>query len=187
MAQIITPNSRPQFATVRPKIMDTAEVIENPTGTEEVCDVTPEMVVSGIKILDTTVTEKQRGIDEAEVLVVGGRALKSKEDLKMIEQLAELLGGEAAWTRPLIEKGWGHYKQQVGQSGRTVKPKLIITAGVSGAIQFIAGMKASECIVAINNDKSAPIFNIANYCIVGDLYEILPSLIARIQKGETLI
>ena len=183
MAQIITPNSRPQFATVRPKVMDISEPIDRPTGTEVVCEVTPEMVISGIKILNATVTEKQVGIEQAEVIVVGGRALKAKKDLAMIHQLADLLGGEAAWTRPLIESGWGHYKRQVGQSGRTVKPKLIITVGVSGAIQFIAGMKTSECIIAINKDKKAPIFNIASYCIVGDLYEIVPSLIDQISRG----
>ena len=187
MAQIITPNSRPQFATVRPKIMDMAQPVDRPSGIQIQCPVTPEMVASGISILKTTVTEKQAGIDQAEVLVVGGRALKAKKDMAMIERLADLLQGEAAWTRPLIENGWGHYKRQVGQSGRTVKPKLIITAGVSGAIQFIAGMKTSECIIAINNDRKAPIFNIANYCLVGDLYEIVPALIDRVKLGGAII
>ncbi|MBN2062941.1 MAG: electron transfer flavoprotein subunit alpha [Deltaproteobacteria bacterium] len=183
MAQIVTPNSRPQFATVRPKVMDIAKPVDHSLGAEVFCDVTPEMVTSGIKVLSTAVTEKQVGIEQSEIIVVGGRALKAKKDLAMIHQLADLLGGEAAWTRPLIENGWGHYKRQVGQSGRTVKPKLMITVGVSGAIQFIAGMKTSECIIAINNDKKAPIFNIASYCIIGDLYEIVPSLIDRIRQG----
>lgn len=187
MAQIITPNSRPQFATIRPKVMDVAKPVGNPTGTEVVCEVTSEMVVSGIKVLSSAITEKQVGIEQAEVIVVGGRALKTKKDLSMINELADLLGGEAAWTRPIIENGWSNYKRQVGQSGRTIKPRLIITVGVSGAIQFIAGMKTSECIIAINNDKKAPIFNIASYCIVGDLYEVVPSLIDQIRGGGLAI
>lgn len=103
----------------------------------------------------------------------------------MIKELADLLGGDVACTRPLIEMGWLEAKKQIGLSGRTVRPKLIITCGVSGSVQFTAGMNNSDMIVAINKDDKAPIFKIAHYGIVGDLYEILPRLIAKVkvEKG----
>ncbi|NTV89932.1 MAG: electron transfer flavoprotein subunit alpha [Clostridiales bacterium] len=186
MARIITPNARPQFATVRYKVMEKAEADCSRTGEEVLCAVTPEMVKSGIKILKTSVSEKHPGIEEAEVLVVGGRGFKTREDLNMLYELAELLGGKVAVTRPLIENGWANHKQQIGLSGRTVKPKLLMAFGVSGAIQWVAGMKSSECIIAINADKSAPIFNVANYCIEGDIYTILPMLIEKIKQGADL-
>ncbi len=187
MAQIITPNARPQFATVRYKVMDRAEADCRHEGEEVICEVTPAMLASKIKILKTSVTEKHPGIEEAEVLVVGGRGLKSKDDLNMLSELAELLGGQLAVTRPLIENGWGSHKQQIGLSGRTVKPKLIMTFGVSGTVQFVAGMKSSECIIAVNTDKDAPIFNVANYCIEGDLYDVLPVLINKLKEGAGIL
>ena len=101
----------------------------------------------------------------------------------MIEELASLLGGQIAATRPLIEQGWVNYKRQIGLSGRTVKPKLIITCGVSGAIQFVAGMEKAEQIMAINIDADAPIFSVANYGFIGDLYIIIPQLIDLIKGG----
>ena len=100
----------------------------------------------------------------------------------MLEELAYLLGGQTAVTRPLVEAGWAPYTKQIGLSGRTVKPRLIITCGISGAVQFTAGMNTSECIFAINKDKNAPIFETAHYGIVGDLYEIVPGLIEMIKK-----
>lgn len=176
MAQIITTNSRPQFATVRYKVMDAAERTE-PHGELVNCPVTAEMLHSGIEVVSTTVMEKVKGIEEEDVLVVAGRGVKRQEDLDMLRELAEALGGQMVTTRPLVEKGWNDVTRQIGLSGRTVKPKLIITCGVSGAVQFSAGMNGSECIVAINTDPDAPIFKIANYCIVKDLYEVVPALI----------
>ena len=184
MAQIITTNSRPQFATVRYKVMDVAPRTE-PRGEVVVCDVTAEMLVSGIEVVSTTVMEKVKGIEEEDVLVVAGRGVKRQEDLTMLRELAEALGGQMVTTRPLVEKGWNDVTRQIGLSGRTVKPKLIITCGVSGAVQFAAGMNGAECIVAINTDPEAPIFKIANYCIVKDLYEVVPALIRAVRKeGE---
>lgn len=184
MAQIITTNSRPQFATVRYKVMDTAQKTI-PHGKVTVCAVTNEMLVSGIEVVSTTVMEKAKGIEDEDVLVVAGRGVKRQEDLTMLQELAQVLGGQLVTTRPLVEKGWNDVTRQIGLSGRTVKPKLIITCGVSGAVQFTAGMNGAECIVAINTDADAPIFKIANYCIVKDLYEVVPQLTAavRARKG----
>ena len=180
MAQIVTTNSRPQFATVRYKVMDVAGKTE-PHGEVVNCAVTDEMLTSGIEVVSTTVLEKVKGIEEEDVLVVAGRGVKRQEDLAMLKELAEALGGQLVTTRPLVEKGWNDVTRQIGLSGRTVKPRLIITCGVSGAVQFAAGMSGSECIVAINTDPEAPIFKIANYCIVKDLYEVVPALIRAVK------
>ena len=118
------------------------------------------------------------------MLVVAGRGIKKKEDLSLVYDLADALGGDFACTRPLIENGWMDPRRQIGLSGRTVRPKLIITCGVSGAIQFVAGMEHAEEILAINSDVKAPIFKVANFAVVGDLYEIIPQLIANIQQGR---
>jgi electron transfer flavoprotein alpha subunit len=183
MAQIITPDSRPQFATVRYKVMDRAEIIKGYKGEIVKCTVTPEMLQSRIEVVNSLLTEKKSGIEEAEIIVVAGRGFKSPSDLAMLKELADLLGAEMASSRPLVENGWVDKKQQIGLSGKTVKPKLIITFGVSGSIQFRAGMQSAECIIVVNNDKNAPIFDIAHYCVVGDLYEILPGILEQVKKG----
>lgn len=184
MAQIITTNTRPQFATVRYKVMDMAVPVENPKGEIIICEVKEAFLKSGIEVLSNEILGKTKGIEEEDVLVVAGRGVKKQEDLEMLKALASLLGGRLATTRPLVEKGWGDVLTQIGLSGRTVKPKLIITCGVSGAIQFAAGMNASECIVAINTDAQAPIFKIANYCIVDDLYAVVPEMIKVLKDDD---
>lgn len=181
MAQIVTPHTRPQFATVRYKVMDTALRTPDPGGELMICPVAEEMLCSGIEVVKTVPKEKVPSITEASVLVVAGRGVKSKEDMGLIEGLANLLGGQLAVTRPMVEMGWCDYTRQIGLSGRTVKPKLIITCGVSGAIQFTACMNAAERIVAINTDRNAPIMRIAHYGIVGDLYAVVPELIKKIE------
>ena len=183
MAQIVTTHSRPQFATVRYKVMDAAERTK-PHGEVVECAVTDNMLASGIEVVSTTVMEKVKGIEEEDVLVVAGRGVKRQEDLAMLQELADALGGQMVTTRPLVEKGWNDVTRQIGLSGRTVKPRLIITCGVSGAVQFAAGMNGSECIVAINTDPEAPIFKIANYCIVKDLYEVVPRLTAAVKARK---
>lgn len=184
MAQIITPATRPQFATVRYKVMDAAKKVENPTGRLTLCPVPGDLVKSKIEVLRTKLLEKHKGIEDEDVLVVAGKGIKAQKDLEMLETLARALGGQLASTRPLVECGWMHYTKQIGLSGRTVKPKLIITCGVSGAIQFTAGMNGADCIVAINTDENAPIFKIANYCIVDDLYNIVPGLLKKLTAKE---
>lgn len=183
MAQIITTNTRPQFATVRYKVMDAAKK-GAPTGEVVVCPVTEEMLKSGLEVVSTEVIKKTKGIEEEEVLVVAGRGVKKQEDLAMLHELAALLGGQLATTRPLVEKGWNDVTKQIGLSGRTVRPKLIITCGVSGAVQFAAGMNGSECIVAVNTDPEAPIFQVANYCVTKDLYTVVPQLIETLKRKK---
>ena len=181
MAHINTPNSRPQFATVRYKIFNIPEKVEEPTGKITLCSVEKEKLTSNIKVLETKIKNKVVGIEEAEVIVVASRAFKKEEDLKMLNELADVLGAQIAGTRPTIECGWVDPKKQIGLSGRTVKPKLIITCGVSGAVQFVAGMKGSDYIIAINQDEKAPIFDVAHLGIIGDIYEIIPKLTEKIK------
>lgn len=182
MAQIVTPFTRPQFATVRYKVMDAPSRQETSGGKIIRRPLPIEAGTSPVLHVSTVPVPKAANISDAEVLVVGGRGLQKESDLQMIRTLAALLGGEYAVTRPLVEKGWETNLRQIGLSGRTVRPKLILTFGVSGAIQFTACMDQSEHIIAINNDKNAPIFQVAHVGIVGDLYEILSNLIDTLQK-----
>lgn len=183
MAQILTPNTRPQMATVRYKIMNAPQREDAPYGKLYPCSIAPEKLASRVEAQDIIPKQKEKTIESADVLVVAGRGVKKEEDLKMLRRLAELLGGELACTRPLAECGWTNAKQQVGLSGRTVRPKLMITCGVSGAIQFVAGMDHADMVVAINQDPKAPIFKAANYGLVGDLYEIIPALIEKLENA----
>lgn len=182
MAHINTPNHRPQFATVRYKIFSAPEKIDNPSGKIILCEIGKDKLQSKIKVLETKIKNKVIGIEDAEVIVVVSRAFKKAEDIKMAEKLADLLGAQIGGTRPTIEAGWVDPKKQIGLSGRTVKPKLIITCGVSGAVQFIAGMKGSDYIIAIDQDENAPIFDVAHLALIGDIYEIIPMLIQKIEK-----
>lgn len=179
MAQIAITSSRPQFATVRYRVMDKAKKVEQPKGKIVPCEVNEKMVYSRIEILESVVVEKQKSIEEEDVLVVAGRGVKNEKDVAMCRELAKALGGQLAFTRPMIENGFGDQAHQIGLSGRTVRPKLIITCGVSGAIQFTSCMTGAECIVAINQDPEAQIFKIAHYCIVDDLYQVVPQLIEQ--------
>jgi len=154
------------------------------SGKISVCEISKDKLYSSINVLNVIPKEKEIGISDAEVIVAVGRALKSEKDLSMIKELAELLNGEVAVTRPLIESGWVDAKRQVGLSGRTVRPKLIITCGISGAVQFSAGMNNSDYIFAINIDEKAPIFKVAHYGVVGDIYEIIPQLIEQIKLSK---
>ncbi len=184
MAQIVTPNTRPQFATVRYKVMEAPKRMEEERG-EVLRQRMPKAVRdSRVKLVSTEPVPKAANISDAEILVVAGRGLQKKEDLELVRELAVLLGGEYAVTRPLAEKGWESNARQIGLSGRTVRPKLIITFGVSGAIQFTAGMDQAEHIIAVNSDKDAPIFKLAHVCIVSDLYEVLPQMISKLKEKE---
>ncbi|WP_148557629.1 electron transfer flavoprotein subunit alpha/FixB family protein [Terrisporobacter glycolicus] len=182
MAHINTPNHRPQFATVRYKIFSVPEKVEKPSGKITICAIEKDKLKSNIKVLETKVKNKVVGIEDAEVVVVVSRAFKKAEDIKMAKKLADLLGGQLAGTRPTIESGWIDARKQIGLSGRTVKPKLIITCGVSGAVQFVAGMKGSDYIISINQDENAPIFDVAHLALIGDIYEIIPMLIEKIEN-----
>lgn len=185
MAHIHTPNSRPQFATVRYKIFTAPEKLDYPNGKVTICNIDDNKLKSNIDVLEINKKTKEVGIEDAEVIIVGSRAIKKKEDMEMLYKLADLLGGQVAGTRPLVEAGWIDAKKQIGLSGRTVKPKLIITCGVSGAIQFVAGMNGSECIISINKDEKAPIFDTAHYAIVGDIYDVIPKLIEDLELEKS--
>lgn len=184
MAHILTPNNRPQMATVRYKVMNAPKREDVIHGQVEICEISDEKIKSNVKVLDIVKKDPEQFIENADVLVVAGRGVKKQEDLTMIEELANLLGGQMACTRPLVEAGWADAKQQIGLSGRTVRPKLLIACGISGAIQFVAGMDHSDCIVAINSDEKAPIFKNAHYCLYGDLYEVLPGLIQKVKAAK---
>ena len=180
MAQIITPNHRPQMATVRYKMFKKKDPVE-PHGETIYMNTDNVDLSSRIKILDIHQKQKSADISEADVIVACGRIFKSEEDLALAEELARLLGGAVAVTRPLVEAGIRDAKYQIGLSGRTVSPKLIITLGVSGAVQFTAGMNSSETIISINKDPNAAIFGVSHYGIVGDVFEIVPELIKKLK------
>lgn len=184
MAHINTPRHRPQFATVRYKIFSIPKRQENPDAKIHFCSIDSAKLVSGIAVKQLVSKSREKGIEESEVLVVAGRGVKKVEDIAMLQELADLLGGKLASTRALVEAGWTDARCQIGLSGRTVKPKLIITCGVSGAIQFVAGMNSSEKIIAINTDEHAPIFNVAHIGIRGDIYKIIPELISKIKASR---
>lgn len=187
MAEILTPNSRPQLATVRYKIMDAPERSADAKGEIVELNVDDSKLVNHVEVIGVTKKEQESGIENADILVVAGRGIKKREDLQLVQDLADALGGDLACTRPMVEGGWMDAKRQIGLSGRTVRPKLIITCGVSGAIQFVAGMNHSENIIAINTDPNASIFKVANYAVVGDLYDVVPKLIEKIKSGAALI
>lgn len=186
MAQIVSSDTRPQFCTVRYKVFSEPKYSEETTGQVISMDVTDNMKKSDVNILSVFDKPKEIDISEADVIVAVGRGAMTEGLRSQAHELADLLGGMVACTRPLVETNIYDAKRQIGLSGRTVKPKFIICLGISGAVQFAAGMKSSETIVAINTDKNAPIFDIADYEIVGDVAEILPLLIEKIRelKGE---
>ena len=184
MAQINTPNSRPQMATVRYKVMSAPSRQTETSGHINFCDIDSENLTSGIEVKNIIPKEKEHSISEAEVIVAAGRGVKSEKDMAMIRELAQVLNAELGATRPLIESGWIDAKNQIGLSGKTVRPKLIIACGISGAVQFAAGMNNSDYIFAINKDPKASIFKIAHYGIVGDIYDIIPKLINEIKSEK---
>lgn len=157
MAQIAIAKSRPQFATVRYRVMDRAARVKNPQGQVVICPVTDKMAASRIEVLSSQVLEKKKSLEEEEIIVVAGRGAQSETGVALCRELADALGGQLAFTRPMVENGYGDNAHQIGLSGRTVRPKLIITCGVSGAIQFTSCMNGAECIVAINQNPEAQI------------------------------
>ena len=174
MAQIITPGHRPQFCTVRYKIFDAPEKCDTVDLANIVhVAVDPLKLESRIDVLGTVIKPEETDISEAERIVAVGRGVKNKEELALAMEFAAKIGAQIAGTRPIIEAGWLDPKRQIGLSGRTVKPKLIITLGVSGSVQFAAGMKNSARIIAVNTDPAASIFNIAHVGIVGDWKEVI--------------
>lgn len=183
MATIVCETSRPQMATVRSKVMKSLAF--DPTRTGEVVVVHPpaDLLRSRIQVLESVVGEAAKvNIQDADILVSGGRGLETAKGFELLKKLAEVLGAKVSASRAVVDAGWIPYPHQVGQTGKTVAPKLYIACGISGAIQHVAGMQSAETIVAINRDAHASIFNVADYGIVGDLYEIIPKLIAKLEE-----
>jgi len=183
MATIECPHSRPQMATVRPKVM--VPLTPDPGRQGEIIAVQPsdDAMQSRVEVLESVLSKQDKvNIQEMEILVAGGRGLENEKGFELIRELAEELGGAVAASRAAVDSGWISYPHQVGQTGKTVCPKLYIACGISGAIQHAVGMQSAETIVAINRDENAPIFDIATYSLVGDLFEIVPLLTRRIRE-----
>jgi electron transfer flavoprotein alpha subunit len=183
MATIITPGKRPQMATVRPGIMKELDKEEGRSG--EIIEVPVKLSDDEIKtkILEIVKEAKKRvNLEEASIIVSGGRGVGGKDGFKIIRELAEVLGGEVGGSRVAVEKEWIEQDHQVGQTGKTVRPTLYIACGISGSIQHRAGMQNSDIIVAINKDPDATIFKICHYGIVGDLHEVVPLLIGEFRN-----
>jgi len=181
MAKIRT-KTKPQMATVRYKVMKKME--RNPDRKGEIIKKKVRIVEeTGIEILEKR-ESSEVDLAEAEIVVSCGRGLRKPEDIKLIEKLAESLNGVLGSSRPLVDDGWISKEHQVGFSGNTVKPKLYIACGISGAPQHLFGMRDSEIIIAVNKDPSAPIFNFSDYGVIGDIYEVIPSLIEAIRRRK---
>lgn len=184
MAQIISTDTRPQFCTVRYKVFSEPAPSEKASGEIVKMEIADALLKSDIEVISSIIKPKDVDISEADVVVAIGRGAKSEAMQGLAKELAELLGGVVASSRPLVEENIFDAKHQIGLSGRTVNAKLIICLGISGAVQFAAGMKSSECIIAINSDERAPIFDVAHYGVVGDVNEIVPRIIEKIREGQ---
>ena len=185
IATIACPNFRPQMATVRPGVMQKAERVEGAQAVIE--EFNPGFVPNNkyVEILDIVkAVSDVEDIMDAKILVSGGRGVGSAENFKLLDDLAEALGGTVSCSRAVVDAGWKSKDLQVGETGKTVRPHVYFAIGISGAIQHLAGMEESDIIIAINKDETAPIFDVADYGIVGDLNKILPALTEKIKEAK---
>lgn len=181
MATIICPDHRPQMATVRPGVMSRLPDDESRKGTviRGECACPP---FTGIELLKTVSAARTAGVKDAKIIVDAGRGVGSAKNLKLLQELADLLGGVLGVSRPLVDTGWSEYNRQIGQTGCAVAPDLLICCGVSGAIQHLAGISQAKTVIAINTDPDAPIFSVAHYKIVGDCIEVVKEMIAQLKS-----
>ncbi|MFC1498579.1 FAD-binding protein [Verrucomicrobiota bacterium] len=183
MATIISPDHRPQMSTVRHKVMKEAEADNNRQGEVLVQEIAEELLKARAKRLKFVPEEESTvNIAEADIIVSGGRGLQKPENFALIRELAEVLGGAVGASRAAVDADWISYSHQVGQTGKTVCPRIYFACGISGQIQHLAGMSSSDIIVAINKDAEAPIFKMATFGIVGDLFRIVPMLTSEFRK-----
>lgn len=186
MATIICPNRRPQMATVRPKVMKPVK-LDGRQGTVEPVSVSDSCFQSRIEVLEVIPEQDQTAkLTEADVIVSGGRGLRKSDNFCLIEDVARLLNGAVGASRGAVEEGWIAPSHQVGQTGRTVAPSLYMAVGIAGAIQHVVGMQGSKTIVAVNKDPQAPIFDVATYGVLADLFEFIPAFVRKIrqERGE---
>jgi len=182
MATIICPNYRPQMSTVRHRVfeMPTADTGRQGQIVTVAAGMTEEQIAS--KVVEFITEQGEVNLADAKIIVSGGRGVGGPDGFAPIRELAEVLGGAVGSSRAAVDAGWIPYAHQVGQTGRTVRPDLYIACGISGAVQHLAGMGTAKVIVAINKDPEAPIFSMANYGLVGDLFQIVPALTAQFRK-----
>jgi electron transfer flavoprotein alpha subunit len=184
MATIMCDKFRPQMATVRPHVMPMSEKQPGRTGViiRETCPVREEDLL--VKVLEIISDKKKDNVDVAgaEFIVSGGRGMMGKENFAMLKELADELGGVVGASRSAVDAGWMPQERQVGQTGKTVRPKIYVACGISGAIQHLVGMQDSDVVIAINRDKDAPIFEVATYGIVGDLFQVIPAITSRLRE-----
>lgn len=183
MATILTPRHRPQMATVRHKVFKEAKVQEGRTGEVINKTIDAQKIINRTKFIGFFKDQSADvNISDADIIVSGGRGLGNPEGFKLIKELADLLGGAVGASRAAVDSNWIPYSHQVGQTGRTVAPKIYIACGISGQIQHMVGMSSSDTIIAINKDKDCPMMQTATYSLVGDLYEIIPAIIKELKN-----
>ena len=186
LATIKTPNHRPQMATVRPRSTQPLPADETRNGQIQHMALKPELVDHRVKLIAFEAeAADESNLQDSDVIVAGGRGMKKADNFQLLHELAQLLGGKVGASRDAVDRAWAKYPQQVGLSGKTVLPKLYIAVGISGAIQHLAGMKTADTIVAVNSDPNAAIFQVADFGIVGDAFQVLPELISRLEERKS--
>jgi len=183
MATIVCPEHRPQMATVRPGVMKALDLDENRDGQLIEVNYLPDITES-VEIVNEINEDAAETIADAPIIISAGRGIGSQKNMALVKKLASLMGAQVGVSRPLVDTGWSEYRHQIGQTGAVIAPKLLITCGISGAIQHLAGISGAQTIIAINSDPEAPIFSVAHYKIVGDCVEVLKKLIAEIETME---